>query len=159
MIIDDALKCASLHEAGHAVAYYLLQHQSGGIAARKEGLIFCNLVAPDSPPMGDAAGSAAELLILGKYDESGARKDQTNLGLSPSQYTDLVNYTMAFLSPYKRNIKRIHSKLIESVRWRTSLDDFPDIVRPVGGMNPPDDGYTYSLIIPIEEIAAAVTQE
>jgi len=159
MIINTDLKSASVHEAGHAVAYYLLQHKSAGIAARKEGLVFCNLVAPSSPPMGDAAGSAAELLILGDYDKSGARKDRTNLGLSEAEYNELVKSTISFLSPYKRKIKRIHSLLLERVRRRESLDDFPPIEGPVGGMNPPDDGYTYCLILSIEEISAAVSQD
>lgn len=159
MVIDSDLRRALLHEAGHAVAYYLLQHQSAGIAALKEGLVFCNFVAPNSPPKGAAAGSAAEVLILGDYDASGAGRDQKDLAISEAEYRDLVKRAASLLSPYKRQIRRIQSRLLDSIRWRETLDDFPPIVGPVGGMQPPQDGNTYSLIMSFEEISEAMTQK
>jgi hypothetical protein len=159
MIVNSDLKRGLLHEAGHTVAYYLLQHQSGGIAARKEGLKFCNLVAPNSPEMGDAAGSAAELLFLMDYDSSAAGSDRKNLALSEAEFDELVKRTVPLLSPHKRKIRRIHSLLLDSIRWRESLDDFPPIVGPVGGMQPPQDGNTYSLILSLEDISGAMAEK
>jgi hypothetical protein len=157
MIINDDLRRALLHEAGHAVGYYLLQHQSAGIAAIKEGLKFCNIVAPNSPQMGDAAGSAAEVLFLGEYDKSSTGPDRQTAGVSEEGYEGLVKAAVSLLSPHKRKIRRLNSILLERVRWRESLDDFPPIIGPVGGMQLPQDGNTYSLILPFDEISAAMT--
>jgi len=158
MVIDSELRRALLHEAGHAVGYYLLQHQIAGIAALREDVVFCNIVAPHSPQKAVAAGSAAEVLILGEYDASGAGRDQKDLNISEAEYGELVKCAVSLLSPYKRQIRRIQSRLLDSIRWRETLDDFPPIVGPVGGMQPPQDGNTYSLIMSFEEISAAMTQ-
>jgi len=158
MIIDNDLKRALLHEAGHAVAYYSLRHQSAGIAALREDMIFCNIVASDSPPIGVAAGSAAEVLILGNYDGSGSRADQKNLSASDAEYAELVTSAVSLISPYKRQMRRIQSRLQDSIRWRETLDDFPLIDWASIGLRPPQDGHTYSLIMPFEEIAEAMSQ-
>jgi len=159
MVIDSDLRRALLHEAGHAVAYYLLQHRSAGIAALKEDLVFCNIVGPHSPERAVAAGSAAEVLILGDYDASGAGRDQKDLAISEAEYGELVKSSVSLLSPYKHQMRRIQSRLLDSIRWRETLDDFPSIVGPVGGLQPPQDGNTYSLIMSFEEISAAMTQQ
>jgi len=158
MIVNEDLKRALLHEAGHAVAYFLLNHQSAGIAVRKEGLKFCNIVASGSPPMGDAAGSAAEVLFLKNYDNSATSADRQPLSLSEEQFDELVKQTVPFLSPHKRKIRRIASLLIDLVRWRQSLDDFPEIIGPIGGIQLPQEG-TYSSILSIDEIAAAMSEQ
>jgi len=158
MEIDDDLKRALLHEAGHAVAYYLLQHQSAGIAALKPDLVFCNLVAPNPPPKGGAAGSAAEVLILGNYDASGAGRDRDDLSISEAEYGELVEDVVPMLAPYKRQMRRIQSFLLDSIRWRETLDDFPLIVGPVGGLQPPKDG-SACLIMSFDEISAAITNK
>jgi hypothetical protein len=159
MVIDGDLKRALLHEAGHAVAYYLLQHRTGGIAVLKKDLVFCNIAAPDSPQEAVAAGSAAELLILGGYDRSGAGADQKDLAISETDYDGLVRTTVPLLSPHKRKIRRIQSHLLRCIRWRQSLDDFPPIDWAAVEMQPPKDGNTYSLIMSVEEISEAMTQE
>jgi hypothetical protein len=155
MLIDDGLKRAVLHEAGHAVAYCLLKHQSAGIAAVLEGLKFCNLVAPDSPPVGDAAGSAAEKLILGGYDESGARQDKK--GMSDADYHALVQQAFESLTPHKRKIRRIASLVISRIIWREKIEDFPPLDESEIGMKLPE-GNTFSLIMPFAEIQQAVDE-
>jgi hypothetical protein len=159
MVIDSDLKRALLHEAGHAVAYYLLQHKSAGIAVLREDIVFCNIAANNSPQSAVAAGSAAEVLVLGDYDASGAGRDRKDLAISEVEYGELVKCAVSLLSPYKRQIRRIQSRLLDSIRWRETLDDFPPIIGPVGGMQPPQDGNTYSLIMSFEEISAAMTQQ
>lgn len=156
MLIDDDLRRALLHEAGHAVAYHILGHQSGGIAVCREGVFFLNLVASNSPKIGDAAGSAAEVLLLGKYDPSGARADQTGLALSDGEYNQLVERSVSFLSPHKRVLRRIQSLLLSRLRPVQSLDDLPAITGATGGMQLPQDGRSYSLILSPEEISNAV---
>jgi hypothetical protein len=156
MLIDDGLKRAVLHEAGHAVAYCLLKHQSAGIAAVLEGLKFCNLVAPDSPPVGDAAGSAAEKLILGDYDESGARQDKK--GMSDADYDALVQQAFESLTPHKRKIRRIASLVISKIIWREKIEDFPPFDESEIGMKLPE-GNTFSLIMPFAEIQQAVDED
>jgi len=156
MLIDDVLKRAVLHEAGHAVAYCLLKHQSAGIAAVLEGLKFCNLVAPDSPPVGDAAGSAAEKLMLGEYVESGARQDKK--GMSDADYDVFVQQAVGLLTPHKRKIRRICSVVISEIKWREKIEDFPPLDESKIGMKLPK-GNTFSLIMPFAEIQQAVDED
>jgi len=159
MMIDSDLRRALLHEAGHAVAYYLLQHRTGGIAVLREDMVFCNIAAPDSPQKAVAAGSAAELIIFGEYDRSGAGADQRDLAISETDYDELVRGTVPLLSPHKRKIRRIQSHLLGCVRWRESLDDFPPINWAAVGLQPPKDGKTYSLIMSVDKISEAMTQD
>ena len=159
MMIDEDLKRALLHEAGHAVAYYLLQHESAGIAVLREDMVFCNIVVANSPQEAVAAGSAAELLLLGEYDKAGAGRDQKDLAISETRFDELVKRTVPLLSPHKRKIQRIQSHLLSSIRPRESLEDFPPINWTVAGMQPPQDGNTYSLIMSAVEISKAMGQE
>jgi hypothetical protein len=159
MVIDNDLKRALLHEAGHAVAYYLLQHQNAGIAVLREDMVFCNIVVTNSPAEAVAAGSAAELLVLGEYDKSGAGRDQKDLDISETDFHELVKRTVPLLSPHKRKIRRIQSHLLSSIRPRESVEDFPPINWTVVGMQPPQDGNTYSLIMSAAEISQAMRQE
>jgi hypothetical protein len=156
MLIDDDLKRAVWHESGHAVAYCLLKHQIAGIAAVLEGLKLCNLVAPDAPQVGDAADSAAEKLMLGDYDESGARQDKK--GMSDADYEALVQQAVELLTPHKRKIRRIYSLVISKISWREKIEDFPPLSASEAGMNLPE-GNTFSLIMPFAEIQQAVEQD
>lgn len=159
MLIDSELRRAFLHGAGHAVAYYLLQHQSAGIAVLREDMVFCNIAVANPPQEAVAAGSAAELLILGAYDKSGASRDQKDLGISETAYDELVTCTVPLLSPHKRKIRRIQSRLVSSIRPRGSIEDFPPINWTHVGMQPPQDGNIYSLIVSAAEISEAMTKE
>lgn len=155
MLIDDDVKHALIHEAGHATAYSLLQHQYAGIAVLREVLKFCNLVAPNGPVDGEAAGSAAEVLFFKHYDNSAARADRTGLGMTEEEYRKQVDLTVAFLSPHKKQIYKIYKQLLDKVLWRESLEDFPILAGPVGGMNLPS-GNTFSMLITADEVATAL---
>jgi hypothetical protein len=155
MQISDDVKHALIHEAGHAAAYHLLQHQNAGIAVLREGLKFCNIVAPSGPTHGEAGGSAAELLFFKDYDNDAARADKLGLGMTDAEYREQVNLTKAFLSPCKNHISKIYAELLSEVSWRNSLDDFPILAGPVGGMNLPPGG-TFSMLMTADEIAAVM---
>jgi hypothetical protein len=156
MLIDDDLKRAVWHEAGHAVACCLLEHQSAGIAAVLEGLKFYNLVAPDSPEVGDAAGSAAEQLHARQLRRE--RRAAGQEGMSDADYDALVQKAVELLGPHKRKIRRIYSLMISKIIWREEIADFPRLDENQIGMRLPA-GHAFSLIIPFTEFRQAVEKD
>jgi len=158
MLIDDDVKHALIHEAGHATAYSVLQHQSAGIAVLREVLKFCNLVAPDGPVNGEAAGSAAEVLFFEHYDLDAATAHRVGLGMTEEEYRKQVDLTVVFLSPYKKQIYEIYKQLLGEIIWRETLADFPILTGPVGGMNLPTGG-TFTMLMTPDEIATVIANK
>ncbi len=151
---------AFVHESGHALMAKIQGISCHGIYYEKgdSGGKFCALAPPKGASertAGDylflAAGSAAEILIYGKYDEGAAKADKIDFG-SPGSPTfeQALQEALPIMRAKRRHLKRLVSRLRARVRGTDyDLGRLPEM-----GMDGSDRRYL--MLLSEEELRDAV---